>query len=115
SGEVKTEPWLSQGFHHSGDTEDLDDPLEVIGQDGQAHLRPDVFEPPGEEVALVPGAFDGAEWMFGELLAQLHLLRAGSDPALHVFQQVLVGPARNTAAPRGRGGPGVWARAGAGA
>src|SRR3970040_1856555 len=52
--------------------------------------------------------------MFGELLAQLHLLRAMPDPALHLVQQVLVGPAGDTAAPRIAGAAGLEAAAGAG-
>ncbi len=60
---------LSQGFHHLRHAQDLDRSLDVVGEHGQAHLRIHAFQALGEEVALVPGALDGAERVLSQLFA----------------------------------------------
>jgi hypothetical protein len=89
---------LSQCGYHDWDAQDVDRPLDVVGQHGEAHLGAHVSHAAGEEVTLVQAVLDRAEGMLDEALASLELLGFSADPVLHLFQQAFVHPARDAAA-----------------
>ena len=72
--ENKKEPFSSQGFDHLLYPQDLDRSLDIVTQNGQGHLSPDIGKLAGQEMALVPMMLEGSEWVFGQLFSQFHLI-----------------------------------------
>jgi hypothetical protein len=67
--------------------------LGFVGEHGERHLRRNVFQPLHEEVRRTHSRLDRAERVLDRLAAGVHRLRFFVEPALNVFENVLVFPA----------------------
>src|SRR6202022_161158 len=92
---------------HSGDRQDAESALEVVGEHGQAELRLDALETARQEVALVHCSLDRPEGMFHDGLASTQDLRRCRNTSAHLFDEVLYGEGvlRRRRPPGGQRGP----------
>ena len=80
------------------DANNVDHPLEVIGQGRQAELGSDFLQAIHQEMTLVPPMLDGAKGVFDNLFTLFHHLRVGGQPLLSLFDDLFVHPAGNATA-----------------
>jgi len=83
--EEEEEP-SSEGPDHSGYTEDVDCPQEVVGEDGEAHFGSHVLQASGQEVPLVHAPLDRAKGVLHDAFPAFELLGLGTVPAFHRVQ-----------------------------
>src|ERR1700726_458018 len=75
--------WGTHGLHQGLGTQDGDHTLQIVGQNVEAHLCPDLFEGSGLEVGGAHPGLEGAERMFDGRAADAHALRRAVQPVLH--------------------------------
>ena len=63
---------LAEGRDQVLHSEEVADPLEVVGQDGKVDFRGDLLFPAAEEVVITKGALDRAKAVFDERFASPH-------------------------------------------
>lgn len=67
-------------------------PPQVVGQYMQAHLRPDVGQPLGNEMGVPHPALEGAEHMLDRSAPDRHRIGRAVQAALYGFQHVVMFP-----------------------
>ena len=70
---------LPHRLHERLDAQDGDHPLQIIGENVEAHLCSDLFEGLGQKVGRSHPRFDGPERMFDGLTADAHAIRTVSS------------------------------------
>src|SRR5690349_9105710 len=77
----------SDGCDHGTNSDDVDRAPKVVGERGQAELRPHILEPLHQEGTLAHPLLDGAERVFDRLTAAVNdvwpVFQASSHPVQH--------------------------------
>src|SRR6516164_5407757 len=76
-------------------SDDVQDPCQIVGQDGECHLCGDFRKGLGKEVCCSHASFHRAERMFDGLPALAHGLWVCVKALLHGFEQMLMLPSWN--------------------
>lgn len=79
--------------HHLFDTENIDEPPQVVGEDMQAHFRTCILESLHQEVGRPHPELQRTEDMFNGAPALFHLSRLRIQTTLHSIQNIFVFPA----------------------
>lgn len=87
----------SDGCHQGSHADDLYHPLQVVGEDMQAHFRSHMLQGAHQEVSCTHPEFDGAEGMLHRLPSDAHHIGFAVQPLLHRFENFLVLPAADAA------------------
>ena len=77
-------------FHQFLEADQVEDPLEIVNQRHQAPFGPNLGQAFKQEMSVTEKAFDGAEGMFAQLLAQSDDPGVGFEALSHRFHEGFV-------------------------
>ena len=90
-------PYRREGFQQSRHANDVQHPLEIVGEHRQAELPAHLPQAFQQEVALIHPPLHRAEGMLAEHLPLREHLGRAPEVCFHGFQEVLIHPPRDLA------------------